>query len=474
MPHVAYAILKLRTSPSTLFGVRHVQVLLNFFLTFIAYGIRVNLSVGIVAMTTKSSDNPDIPVYDWHDKSILLSSFFWGYIIPQIGAGQLAKKYGPKWFLVSTMGICSLFSVLLPVMADAFDSKGVMISRALQGFCQGFFFPSIHNILSYWVPVTERSRLGTFVYAGGPLGTVVSMIVSGIISASWYGWPLIFYIYGGLGLLWSVAMAIVGSNKPKDSKIISEEERLYIEASLDRSPDAKNLATPWRDILTSRAFWALLIAHCGQNWGFWTLMTEIPSYMSEVMNFQIKSNSYLSALPYFVLWVLSFIFSAIADFLIIRKYASIGTTRKIFNSIGLVVPAIALVFLGFMDEEHHTPAIALLVIAVGMNSAIFSGFNVNHMDIAPNHSGTLMGLTNCVSNIFSLLAPLFVQVVVTNEKDTSQWQTVFCVAAGIYIISDLCFVLCGSGEVQEWNDNGAVASEGKYTVTKEDDGRKTV
>ena len=124
-------------------------------------------------------------------------------------------------------------------MADAFDSKGVMISRALQGFCQGFFFPSIHNILSYWVPVTERSRLGTFVYAGGPLGTVVSMIVSGIISASWYGWPLIFYIYGGLGLLWSVAMAIVGSNKPKDSKIISEEERLYIEASLDRSPDAK-------------------------------------------------------------------------------------------------------------------------------------------------------------------------------------------------------------------------------------------
>jgi sugar phosphate permease len=123
----------------------------------------------------------------------------------------------------------------------------------------------------------------------------------------------------------------------------------------------------------------------------------------------------LSALPYFVLWVLSFLFSAIADFLIIKSYTSIGTTRKIFNSIGLVIPAVALVFLGFMDEEHQNLAIALLVVAVGMNSAIYSGFNVNHMDISPNHSGTLMGITNCVSNIFSLLAPLFVQVIVTDE-----------------------------------------------------------
>jgi hypothetical protein len=120
-------------------------------------------------------------------------------------------------------------------------------------------------------------------------------------------------------------------------------------------------------------------------------------------------------LPYFVLWILSFLFSAIADFLIIKSYTSIGTTRKIFNSIGLVIPAVALVFLGFMDEEHQNLAIALLVVAVGMNSAIYSGFNVNHMDISPNHSGTLMGITNCVSNIFSLLAPLFVQVIVTDE-----------------------------------------------------------
>jgi ACS family sodium-dependent inorganic phosphate cotransporter-like MFS transporter 5 len=453
------------------FGVRHIQVLLNFFLTFIAYGIRVNLSVGIVAMTTRATDNPDIPIYDWHDKSIILSSFFWGYIIPQVGAGQLAKRFGPKWFLVGTMTICSLFSLLLPVMAQTLGSEGVMICRALQGFCQGFFFPSIHNLLSHWVPISERSRLGTFVYAGGPLGTVVSMIVSGIISASWQGWPLIFYIYGGLGVLWAIVMALLGSDKPSESKVISEQERIYIESSLGHSEHKKPLPTPWAKILTSCPVWAILVAHCGQNWGFWTLMTEIPTYMDKVMSFEIKSNSYLSALPYFVLWILSFLFSAIADFLIIKSYTSIGTTRKIFNSIGLVIPAVALVFLGFMDEEHQNLAIALLVVAVGMNSAIYSGFNVNHMDISPNHSGTLMGITNCVSNIFSLLAPLFVQVIVTDEKDTSQWQMVFCVASVIYVVSNVVFIFCGSGEVQDWNDDLVQENSAKYSW-KEDDGSK--
>ncbi|EFA07862.1 putative inorganic phosphate cotransporter [Tribolium castaneum] len=441
-------------APHSCCGVRHIQVFLNFLLTFIAYGIRVNLSVAIVAMTTKASENPDIPIFDWHNKSIILSSFFWGYIIPQVGAGQLAKKFGPKWFLVATMFICSIFGLLLPIMAETMGSEGVMASRALQGFCQGFIFPSIHNLLSYWVPVSERSRLGTFVYAGGPLGTVVSMIVTGIVSASWYGWPLIFYIYGVMGIVWSIAMAILGSNKPCESKIISEEERTYIETSLGHSSNQKPLPTPWKSILTSLPVWAILVAHCGQNWGFWTLITEIPSYMNTVMHFQIKSNSYLSALPYFILWVLSFVFSGIADYLIIKKYTSLGATRKIFNSIGLICPAIALVFLGFMDEEHKNLAIALLVVAVGLNSAIYSGFNVNHMDISPNHSGTLMGITNCVSNIFSLLAPLFVQVVVTDEKDTMQWQLVFGVASAIYVVSNFVFVFCGSGEVQEWNNEG--------------------
>lgn len=69
--------------------------------------------MAIVAMTDPTaSSNPDVPVSvltftknwlyflllqtypKWNDKSIVLSAFFWGYVIPQIMAGWLAGRYG--------------------------------------------------------------------------------------------------------------------------------------------------------------------------------------------------------------------------------------------------------------------------------------------------------------------------------------------------------------------------------------------
>lgn len=87
-------------------------------------------------------------------------------VIPQVAAGWLANAYGPKWFLVGAMFVCSAAGILIPAFAAQFGSKGVMAIRAIQGLSQGFIFPSVHNLLSHWVPPGERSRLGTFVYAG--------------------------------------------------------------------------------------------------------------------------------------------------------------------------------------------------------------------------------------------------------------------------------------------------------------------
>ncbi|CAG9817703.1 unnamed protein product [Phaedon cochleariae] len=46
------------------------------------------------------------------------------------------------------------------------DPDSVMVCRAVQGLSQGFVFPSVHGLLARWVPKSERSRLGTLVYAG--------------------------------------------------------------------------------------------------------------------------------------------------------------------------------------------------------------------------------------------------------------------------------------------------------------------
>lgn len=54
---------------------------------------------------------------------------------------------------------------------------------------------------------------------------------------------------------------------------------------------SQKMATPWKSIWTSLPFWAILLAHSGQSLGFWTLLTEIPSYMNKVLGVNIKSVS---------------------------------------------------------------------------------------------------------------------------------------------------------------------------------------
>jgi hypothetical protein len=52
--------------------------------------------------------------------------------------------------------------------------------------------------------------------------------------------------------------------------------------------------TPWFNIFTSLPMWALVIAHCGYNWGFFTMLVELPSYMNSILKFDLKSVSDIS------------------------------------------------------------------------------------------------------------------------------------------------------------------------------------
>ncbi|KAG5865887.1 hypothetical protein JTB14_037307 [Gonioctena quinquepunctata] len=149
------------------FGKRHEQMLLLFCLMIVSFCIKVSMNIAIVAMTDQTMvSNSTIPTYNWTDKNVIMSSFFWGYVMPQIGAGWVATHYGPKWFLVGSMTASSLTGFLIPTIAAHFGSCGVMICRAVQGLCQGFIVPSIHTLLAKWLPPDERGTFPSLVYGG--------------------------------------------------------------------------------------------------------------------------------------------------------------------------------------------------------------------------------------------------------------------------------------------------------------------
>lgn len=135
-------------------------------------------------------------------------------------------------------------------------------------------------------------------------------------------------------------------------------------------------------------------------------------------------NALVSALPYLVMWLISLAVCPVSDFLINRQYISVSTGRKLFNSIGHWVPALTLIALPFMRGPFE--AVALLTIGIGFNGFTYCGYILNHMDLTPNFAGSLMGLTNSLANIMSILGPLTVGYILTETPDVAVRIDNFC------------------------------------------------
>ena len=126
------------------------------------------------------------------------------------------------------------------------------------------------------------------------LGTAATMLVSGYI-IHYFGWPAVFYASGGCTLICFVLWSLLVVNKPADHPWITPEELEYISDSLPSTSSEegkqKLSPVPWKAILTSGPFWAILFCQTLETWGLYTLLHEIPTYMQNVLHFDMKQVS---------------------------------------------------------------------------------------------------------------------------------------------------------------------------------------
>ncbi|XP_061401943.1 putative inorganic phosphate cotransporter [Musca vetustissima] len=234
------------------FGQRHVQSVLLFLGIAINYMTKYSASISLVAMTNASTTNPNFPQYNWTEaeKSYILSSFFWGYVVTQLPAGYVCKRFGTKVTLFAATLGSSLAGLILPFTVKWGDWQIFCAVRVLQGLFQGFDITAAYAHVAKWSPVEERNRLGAIVSSGIECGTLLGMLVSGLIATSSMGWPGISYTSCAFGLIWCLFWEIFASNTPNKSKFISPEERNYINTSLSKkraaeSNTSKSIPTPW-------------------------------------------------------------------------------------------------------------------------------------------------------------------------------------------------------------------------------------
>lgn len=131
-------------------------------------------------------------------------------------------------------------------------------------------------------------------HSGGMIGNIVALLFGGFLCYYGFdgGWASIFYVFGGFGMLWVGLMIFLFSSTPGTNSFIGNEEKNYIvQQTYEITQKKRNLVIPWKSIFTCKACWAIFIAHFSNNWGIFLFMTQLPSFMKEVLKFNIKSVS---------------------------------------------------------------------------------------------------------------------------------------------------------------------------------------
>ncbi|XP_070208371.1 sialin-like [Littorina saxatilis] len=466
------------------FGARHSLILWAFFALANLFALRVDMSIALVAMAKQTSTtvttNTSLPAFganeticeedlvekqlevtpefDWSNtmQGFVLSAFYYGYFATQIPGSLMARRLGGKNLISMALAGSAALALLTPLSARL--HVGVLIAvRVLQGCLQGIVFPAVTVMFSKWVPHKERSRLVAFSFAGCQAGTVVGLISAGYICDS-VGWPVVFYIEGGLGLICCAAWMLLIFDTPSQHSRITELERRYIESSVDRSLH-KEPTTPWRSILTSPALYGIMAAHVANDWGCFAVMTCLPKFMKDILKFDMTQNGVLSSLPYLVTWVCNLVAGSLADCL--RKPGRLRTVhvRKLMVTIGLIGPGSLLLGAAYLPGCGRVAVIVLLTIAMGFSGFTVAGHSCNHLDIAPPFAGIMFAMTNTVGTTTGFIGPA-VAGALTDHDDTRQsWQTFFLISGAVYAVGGIVFVLFARGDVQPWAKVGDLDSE---------------
>lgn len=297
-------------------------------------------------------------------QGIVLSSFFWGYIVTHLPGGMLAEKFGGKYSLGLGILSTAIFTLLTPVAVEWGDVTALIVLRVLMGLGEGTTFPALNAMLAQWTPPEERSMIGSLVFAGAQLGTVFGTLLSGMI-LHYYSWPAVFYVFGMLGALWFLVWVLVCYNNPYEHPFISEKEVKYLHERMSEHTHKKPPPVPWRHMMTSLPVWALIAAQIGHDWGFFTMVNDLPKYMSSVLHYSIKSNGLYSSLPYLVMWLSSILTSWLADRMITKGIMSRTNVRKLGTTIASIGPGAFIIGASYAKCDR-TLVVAMFTIGMAL------------------------------------------------------------------------------------------------------------
>ena len=403
---------------------------------FICYIDRINISVVAVEIQDQ---------FGWDNTmlGLVLSSFFVGYLFTQYIGGYLADRFGGKVVLGYGVLFWSFFTILTPIAAHH-GFFLLLITRVFMGLGEGITFPAWHSLYARWVPFKERTRAIAFTNSGIALGSIFAYITTPLIMIL-YGWEWAFYLFGALGVVWFFFWQRNITSLPSEHPHISQDELDLITNEAPAKVKASELP-PLKDLIKNKPLWAIIVAHFCSNWPLFVFISWLPIYIKNGLGIDYQDETAIFIALILIPSIVSVIFVNLGGYLsdlFVKKGYQIIKIRRTSTIIGFGGAALSL---GILPSVQTVLGVTVMLSITNMCAGLGTGgFSVNHADIGPKHTGSLMGITNTIATIPGIIGVAITGVLVDL---TGSFDSVFYLTSAILLFGGSFYLIFASAESQ--------------------------
>jgi len=409
-------------------SVRWKIFLLLLTLVSINYIDRAALSVAMPMISREFSLSPE-------RQGVILSAFFWTYLLAQMPAGILSDRFKPRVIVAAaTIG----WGFFQGIAAFSGGWLTLLLTRLGLGVAEGPIYPAGSKLNALWLTQNERTRGASLLDSGCALGSGIgAVVVAGLISlfGSWRD----AFLVAGIGTMICGAWAWwYIRNAPREHPRISEAEVRYIEEALAREDAAAPKVTTRVSFLRFFAFrsvWGMCLSHTCTNLIFFGLMTWLPTYLYKVHGFDIKSLGGATFIIFFFGFVGEVIAGQIAD-----RWKMRGAGANLVYRSMMVIGALCVAATMFAVAYVQSPTAVVALLCAGLFFIRWCGgcnWATPSLLATRARAGSLTGIMNFVGNIAGIFVPIFIGFIVQRTGSYFLALMFFVAVAGVQILCAL-------------------------------------
>lgn len=355
------------------------------------------------------------------------STFAVAYGLFEIPMGWLGDRLGQRKMLTRIVACWSIFTALIGGVGGHLS---LIVVQSAFGAAEAGAFPSLARALARWFHAVDRGRVTGLMWMGARLGGAMAPPIAALL-IGWVGWRLTFPIFGMVGAIWCVVFWRMFRDDPVQHPAATAADLAYARLQPDAPSSPHSAGTPWKRLFTSGNLWALFWMYFATSYGFWFLLTWLPTYLTRQYGLPVRLASFYAALPLAVGAVSCVTGGALSDWLV-RRIGSLQWGRRIVGLGGYLLTAVGFAGAGMA----HTPSAAiffLMLAEAGMDIAVPVAWAAC-LEVGGSFGGTATGFMNSASAISAFISPVAAAWFYTKF---GSFNAMLISASGVYFLASL-------------------------------------